>query len=131
MYLPSNDPIQTAYGMWLPMYFCVLNKDCIDPPGGALYCNQQFHINRKNMRTGQSFEGSCENAPPDHKDDCECGAACHRFDQSLTNLAAGNYYKFDKKLYTIRGLLYDSGEIKHGEMSGWQHVDDVTDLKRG
>ena len=51
--------------------------------------------------------------------------------KSLTNLAAGNYYKFDKKLYTIRGLLYESGEIKHDKMSGWQHVDDVTDLARG
>ena len=134
MQLPTNDLKNSIDQIFLPLYLCAINKNCIAPLGSALACN-----NDKYLRIKQVKSENHDQCPKKYSfssklnyNDCLCESACHRFDQSLVNLVVGNFYKFDKRVYTMRGLLFVSGEIGEGnlEMRGWQHPDDVMDIRR-
>ena len=70
-------------GLFLPLYLCAMEQSCIHPPQTqpSLRCNEK------------------------HLEEEPCLSACHRYDQSLTNLVVGNYYNFDKRRYTLVGRL--------------------------
>ena len=91
-------------GIFLPLYLCAMDVDCISPKAAKLGCNDE-QLKK----------------PP-------CYSACHRYDQSLTSLVVGNYYNFNKTRYTAVGRLlekYDSLKYK-----GFWKPDDVATAKR-
>ena len=57
------------------MCVCVLNVDCISPPGSTLFCNFNF--------PREKFGG------------------CHRYDQSLLSILVFNTYGYEKERYTL------------------------------
>ena len=57
------------------MCVCVLNVDCISPPGSTLFCNFNF--------PREKFGG------------------CHRYDQSLLSILVSNTYRYEKERYTF------------------------------
>ena len=91
------------------MYLCALNKNCIQPAGDQLVCKE------KNMKNTKSKCG---------------GSACHRYDQSLVNLLATNFYHFNSEIYAMRGILLKAGEINSYKMDSWIHPDDVIQINR-
>ena len=45
-------------------------------------------------------------------------------------MLVGNFYNFDKTVYTARGILWKAGRIIDEKMVGWEHVDDVLKIDK-
>ena len=87
-------------GLFLPLYLCAMEANCIQPP---------------------QSQGKCADK---HLKENPCLSACHRYDQSLTNLVVGNYYNFDKRKYTVMGRLTEKFEALNKKVS-WKPEDVV------